>query len=101
MNADRVADLDCHQVFTKLNGTCVVLPDESKCGSRRDGGVRKHCQLWLHSLQYPSGFHSVGMVVGDRLPLTTSLARAGIQLIRWTVQQRILLRPAEFVNQQV
>ena len=101
MNADGVADLDCHQVFTKLNGTCVVLSYESKCGSRHDGGVRKHCELWLHSLQHPSGFHSVRMVVGDRLRLATSLAGTRKQFVRWAGQQRILFRPPEFVNQQI
>src|SRR5689334_11904692 len=35
MNANGVADLDRHQVFTKLNGTCVVLPYKTKCKSRR------------------------------------------------------------------
>src|SRR5437868_2832821 len=101
MNADGVADLDRHQVFTKLNGTRVVLSYESNCGSRHDGGVRKHCELWLHSLQHSSGFHSVRMVVGDRLRLATSLVGTRKQLVRWAVQQRILFRPPEFVNQQI
>lgn len=48
MNADGVADLNRHQVFTKLNGTCVVLSHKSKCGSLLHVVVGKNGELWLN-----------------------------------------------------
>ena len=101
MNADGFADLDCHQVFTKLNETGVVLSHQSQGGSRRHIVVGKYCELGLHPLEHLSGFGSIGMVVGDGLRLSASHAGSWHQFVRRTHQRGVELGPANFVDQQV
>src|SRR5215831_12325349 len=101
MNADGVADLDRHQVFTKLNRTCIVLPYKSKYGSRRPIVVGKHGELWLRPLEHPPGFRSVGMVLADCLPLPTGQTGAWQEFVRWSNQRGICFRPRDLVNQHV
>lgn len=87
MNADGVTGLDCHHVFAELNGTCVALSYESKCGTGHDAEMGKHREFWLHSLKYPSRLQSVRTVIGDRLHLAAGLAGARKQFVQWANQQ--------------
>ena len=65
MNADRIPDVDRHQVFTEFDGSGVILSYKRKYGSGLGVVVRKYREFRPHALEYLSGFQSVRVMIAD------------------------------------
>ena len=84
------------------SGAIVRLPDERKYRRGAAGVMREHREFRLHHPEHSAGLQRVGMVVEDRLRLSSCRTTVGKQFVGWPREYRILLRPcADFVDQEI